>query len=1312
MIIMGCVKQITATSIRVALPGRIDGTVDVSSISQTYLNLAERFVSQEADQASENEENEYQALNDLFQIGQIVCVKVMKIDASKPSKVEIALSMQPKDIHADFQHDAVKSGMVLSVAIAERQEHGFVIETGIKNLRGFLKKQQLHGTAASSMIIGMVYTCRVMICIASKEASTATFELITKSKEKLVKFDNLDVSYVLPGIVTKFHVTKRVKNGLQGTVFDNNLVAYINEHQLGFHNKKVGIIRKAKDFEIGDDLTARVLYVMPLTKIVYLSLNTDDKFLVQPHKTENFEILPIGTIIENAIVSHIGTGGIVLKLPKAKGIVSLRSLHSNIKTNFDQDEVLSKYQRDSVHKVRVIHYDPIDLLHVCSVDKQLIQEKLFSVNDVTAGDMVDAVIKRKLKDGRIEVRVGRIKGFIHPSYLSKATTAKQLEEGKRLRCRVVCINSVKHEIFLTNSKELLVEKAPLLTDKDSIAIGSTYIGLIKKCLPDGWIIGFFDYLTGMIYRNNLTVAEQGTAERFYEGQLLKVTIKAVKNENGKKHIALGLADFSVDIGAVHKGIVAAIQPTGIDVAFPEANLNGFIPVMYLSDFPSLIHGLYNSYQVNDDVEAIGVAAHCYSIRDVRNLENSRTTVKKLAEVRIGDIIPAFIKNVNNELIEVQCFLKDFKPTVKIHLKMFVENYERASDVTLVPDQKIFVKILAKNIDLKTVTCSAQLSDVWVGDFKQTAQIQRRYFADVERIKSSLKATNPLKNYQTGQIITAKHTTSDRLDHTVAENRKLRTFLTDDEIKVYVTCNNDAYRAKDEQHKILIVWIDYANGVMYGTMKKQYLDRTNNKQDESSAAQQLTDHPGLKADVLLISDEMLVLYPRKWTNRFIYVPKRFHYNDFQSIVVKGVQEGSLVNVTTIDVAGDHFIGMLHSLFDFYSKRIDQKLDDLKKKEDVEMKDEGDIEEKSSKKRKQSNAKEKSKNKKQKLSKRIEAVVNVEDDDDNDITPAADLTPTQKSKAKAKKLKNQEQSTPAKPKKKFSMLLSQMDGAMDLGDSDSDESDDEKDDKLPGVSNFWSSDLSALNASEANQQSSDSSSEEDEDTSAKKIKLTSKERFTAARNEEARIREIERSYADDNVQPTTIDQFDRLVMAEPNNSRAWVNYMVFHVQATEIDRARAIAQKALKTIDIREAQERLNIWVAMLNLELRFGSKDAFDDALKEALLVNEPFKVYSICLKIFADCKRVQELCDMVLTVTKKFRQNPECWLNAAQAFFEVDLSDKAKPLLNRALLSVPERDRKLFSNLFSLPFSQVVKKKFYMKSILNVLRVKKIGNNL
>lgn len=54
-----------------------------------------------------------------------------------------------------------------------------------------------------------------------------------------------------------------------------------------------------------------------------------------------------------------------------------------------------------------------------------------------------------------------------------------------------------------------------------------------------------------------------------------------------------------------------------------------------------------------------------------------------------------------------------------------------------------------------------------------------------------------------------------------------------------------------------------------------------------------------------------------------------------------------------------------------------------------------------------------------------------------------------------------------------------------------------------------------------------------------------------------------------QPESADDFDRLVLSSPNSSILWLQYMAFHLQATEIEKARAVAERALKTISFRSA-----------------------------------------------------------------------------------------------------------------------------------------------
>lgn len=1340
MVIMGCVRAINPTSLEIALPGRMNGIVEVSAISETYLKLAEQFIENDSNDDKSENENEYQPLSDIFKLGQIVTVRVLQIDTSKTNKIIIKLSMSPKEVHAEYQHHGIRTKMIMSVAIAERQEHGYVIETGVKNLRGFLPQPE--NKAKDNLIVGSVHYCCVESVMVAPTASTATFSLYAR---KYTQLEEPNVTYIMPGSIVGFNVKKLLKDGIQGTIYDEPLVAYVNEHQLGCKNK---VAKEPKDFKVGDFLPARVLYVMPLTKIVYLSLIIPDSYQVAPMSPvvqvkanqSYYDIHVPGTIIENAVVSHIGTGGIILKLPGSKGIISLRSLKGE-KVNFDMDIVMAKYQKGSVHKVRVLHYDPIDYLHICSVDKQMLDEKYFGLDDVKTGDILNAKITRKSTDGRYAVQVGRIKGYFSPLFLSKTTPAKKLEGNQSIKCRVICKNTTKNEIFVTNLKEFLEPNASILTADSELTIDSIFVGVIKKKLSDGWLIGFFDYLNGMIYRNQCTATQLSTADRFYEGQVLRVTIKNVRNDGGKKQIALGLADFLTDIGAVHSGKVTAIQQTGIDVAFLTGNLNGFIPTMYLSNFTSLVHALQRSYQCYDNVKAIGAAQNCYSIRDLKDQNGDDVTVKRICDINVGDIIPAFIKNVANELIEVNCLLRDFRATVPIHYRMFVEDSSKLTGLSLVPDQKIYVRVKSVNKNLRTLTLSAKLHDVWSFNFKETCLLYRQYFEDLNKIKGALNKEKSVRAYNVGQTVDGTLSTGAEVN-----GQQVKTFILDDGVQVYVTKNNEFELDHNEKAKLLIIWIDYTRNVLYGTMIKKYFDRMLNKQDENKAADSLIAHRGFKANVLLILEDLMVVYPAKHTNRFVYIPTRFHLNDFQPIVSKGISEGEQINVSMIDVGGDHFLGMIHKWHELYNSKVEQIVLTTKEEKVKNANDEPseppkkkqkkakavnepldvsakEINEESEKKdpkveldqsvnQKAENGKKKSK--KRKAGQTI-TTIDVESDDAETTTspkkkrnnqkseavlePEAEsfiieepatVTPAKKSKKSKKSAtaKNSAKKSPKFPSKKknpkkspgkFSMKSMQVDGALDLQESDSDEEENSKAPALPGVSNFWSTDLNTLNTS-TNANCSDSSSEDEDDTATKKRKLSSKDRFDAARKEEDRIREIERSLADETIQPTSIDQFDRLVMAEPNNSRAWIKYMVFHVQATEIDRARAIAQKALKTIDVREQQERLNIWVALLNMELRYGSKDAFEEALKEALLVNEPFKVYSVCLRIFADCKRVQELNDTVMIMTKKFRQNPECWTNTAQALFDVDLADKAKALLARALSSLPERDRKCVKN--------------------------------
>lgn len=86
-------------------------------------------------------------------------------------------------------------------------------------------------------------------------------------------------------------------------------------------------------------------------------------------------------------------------------------------------------------------------------------------------------------------------------------------------------------------------------------------------------------------------------------------------------------------------------------------------------------------------------------------------------------------------------------------------------------------------------------------------------------------------------------------------------------------------------------------------------------------------------------------------------------------------------------------------------------------------------------------------------------------------------------------------------------------------------------------------------------------------------------------------------DPNLRPQDDSAFERLILASPNSSLLWLQYMAHHLQATQIEQARSVAERALKTISFRYAHVKI--------LKLKKPDKKVFlcEDFLKENLFIS-------------------------------------------------------------------------------------------------------------
>lgn len=100
------------------------------------------------------------------------------------------------------------------------------------------------------------------------------------------------------------------------------------------------------------------------------------------------------------------------------------------------------------------------------------------------------------------------------------------------------------------------------------------------------------------------------------------------------------------------------------------------------------------------------------------------------------------------------------------------------------------------------------------------------------------------------------------------------------------------------------------------------------------------------------------------------------------------------------------------------------------------------------------------------------------------------------------------------------------------------------------------------------------------------------------------------------PQSVADYERLLLGEPDSSLLWLRYMAFQLELGEVEKAREIAERALRTITIGQDSEKLNVWVALLNLENTYGDDDGLEELFKRACQYNDAQEIYERTISIY------------------------------------------------------------------------------------------------
>ncbi|CAG8925407.1 unnamed protein product [Penicillium salamii] len=158
------------------------------------------------------------------------------------------------------------------------------------------------------------------------------------------------------------------------------------------------------------------------------------------------------------------------------------------------------------------------------------------------------------------------------------------------------------------------------------------------------------------------------------------------------------------------------------------------------------------------------------------------------------------------------------------------------------------------------------------------------------------------------------------------------------------------------------------------------------------------------------------------------------------------------------------------------------------------------------------------------------------------------------------------------------------------------------------------------------------------------------------------------------PQSVADFERLLLGEPDSSLLWLQYMAFQLELGEVEKARSVAERALRTITMGQDSEKLNIWVALLNMENTYGDDDSLEEVFKRACQYNDPQEIYERMISIYIQSGKNQKASDLFYDALKKkvSSQSPKFFYNYASFLFDTMASpDRARALLPRALQSLP-----------------------------------------
>jgi len=659
--------------------------------------------------------------------------------------------------------------------------------------------------------------------------------------------DIISLDALTPGTKMQLYIKKVLSNGLRVT-FGKENIGYINQ---------IYLENPLYTYTEGMKITGRLLYILPIVKYAYFTLLTE---------ISEKEKLNVGDI-EMAKVLYRESNGIIFKLSKTeiRGFVSLR------RTNVPPAKISAEFKQNSQHKCRILSYNWMECLYVCTMEHESLKQRYFSTSDFNFGDTLNVTITNiDTHSGYLKVQAGKILGFVPPEHISDigSSALNKLQIGYSLKARV--LNNDGHKIKFTLKESLIKSELPVLHDIHEAQCGSKYHGTVTKIEKTGMLVRFYGNVKGW-----LPYTKSYDMTRNYSlGQTVTVSIESIEEDKGKMMLKIASdkqeeqsVDFS--IGEMVEGIIVDSSVNGVQLQISkhDKSVIGFLPAGHMA--PCIEIGNLLSAQC---VPGDKMSAFVFFKEPGLTLSRTFVTQEEYRNfdlLKINDCIPCTIREISDDGIIVILPIENYSKFGFVSYKN-ISNFEM-----LQVNQILFVKITTINKHTKHLTLSMSLKDIW--DNLSDYQIKMMTGVDIlslylsklsELSKSSFYQSKPISLAVLGQKVNGivdkitEHGLVLRLDNNLTGTVRKDHYSSELKVgdKVYGT----------------ILWKNYVHELVDVSILPRIVNGINSRQKK------LPELPVgflLRAEILMITKWfILILIKRNGAGYLAVLPVRRHIND--------------------------------------------------------------------------------------------------------------------------------------------------------------------------------------------------------------------------------------------------------------------------------------------------------------------------------------------------------------------------------------------------------------------------------------------------